>query len=50
MTHLKGKEYVRWPPKLQGTPAFHDKSEFCEFHNDHGHYTMDYTQLKAEIA
>ena len=27
--------------ELQGTPAFHDKSEFCEFHNDHDHYTVD---------
>ena len=29
---------------------FHDKSKFCEFHNDHGHYMIDYRQLKVEIA
>ena len=39
IAHLKGKEYVRWPLKMQGNLAFLDKSKFCEFYNDHGHYT-----------
>ena len=41
---------MRWPPKMQGKPAFHDKSKFCEFHNDHDHYMMNCKQLKVEIA
>ena len=35
---------------MQGNPTICDKSKFCEFHNDHGHYTSNCRQLKVEIA
>ena len=35
---------------MQDNLIFCDKSKFCEFHNDHGHYTVDYKQLKVEIT
>ena len=50
IAYLKGKGYMRWPLKMQGNPAFRHKSKFCKFHHDHGHYTANYRQLKAEIA
>ena len=50
LAHLKGKEYMRWALKMQRNLAFHVKSKFCKFYNDHDHYTVDYSQLKAEIA
>ena len=50
IAHLKWKKYVRWTLKMQDNLAFCDKSKFCEFHNDHGHYTTDCRQLKVEIA
>lgn len=44
--HLKGKDYIQWPKRMNAPPKNRDRSKFCDFHNDHKHSTAYYRPLK----
>ncbi|XP_070007875.1 uncharacterized protein [Nicotiana sylvestris] len=40
---------VRWPRKMRSNPNRKNPNFWCEFHNDHGHKTMDCWLLQGEV-
>ena len=49
VAYLKGRDYITWPKKLPNNPT-RDMTKYYEFHKDHGHHTIDYRALRAEVA
>ncbi|XP_065629624.1 uncharacterized protein LOC136067530 [Quercus suber] len=49
LTQIKEEHYLKWPRPLHSSPNVHDKSKYCRFHKDHGHYTEDCRDLKEQI-
>ena len=41
---------VRWPNKLKREPEKRNPDKWCHFHDDHGHRTEDYIQLRKEVV
>ncbi|MHC6131845.1 hypothetical protein L8N14_015260 [Serratia marcescens] len=39
--------YLRWPEKMRNPP--NDKSRYCDFHQEYGHDTDAYFNLKREF-
>nr|XP_023895560.1 uncharacterized protein LOC112007449 [Quercus suber] len=46
---IKDEHYLKWPRPLHSSPNVRDKSKYCRFHKDHGHYTEDCRDLKKQI-
>ncbi|XP_009617285.1 uncharacterized protein [Nicotiana tomentosiformis] len=40
---------VRWPKKMRSNPNRRNPDFWCEFHNDHGHRTLDCRLLQCEV-
>ena len=40
---------IRWLANMMTPPQKRDIQKYCEYHNDHGHWTEDYTTLRKEI-
>nr|XP_023905144.1 uncharacterized protein LOC112016920 [Quercus suber] len=49
LTQIKDEHYLKWPRPLHSSPNVRDKSKYCRFHKDHGHYTEDCRDLKEQI-
>ncbi|XP_065618123.1 uncharacterized protein LOC136062684, partial [Quercus suber] len=49
LAQIKDEHYLKWPRPLHSSPNVHDKSKYCRFHKDHGHYTEDCRDLKEQI-
>ncbi|XP_065638182.1 uncharacterized protein LOC136071148 [Quercus suber] len=49
LAQIKNENYLKWPRPLHSSPNVHDKSKYCRFHKDHGHYTEDCRDLKEQI-
>nr|XP_023912199.1 uncharacterized protein LOC112023809 [Quercus suber] len=43
---IQDEHYLKWPRPLHSSPNVRDKSKYCRFHKDHGHYTEDCKDLK----
>ncbi|XP_022873363.1 uncharacterized protein LOC111392285 [Olea europaea var. sylvestris] len=46
---VKDMKELKWPSRMKSPPDTRDKSEYCEFHRDHGHTTEDCHALQREI-
>nr|XP_023927827.1 uncharacterized protein LOC112039216 [Quercus suber] len=46
---IKDEHYLKWPRPLHLSPNVRDKSKYCRFHKNHGHYTEDCRDLKEQI-
>nr|XP_023892644.1 uncharacterized protein LOC112004641 [Quercus suber] len=46
---IQDEHYLKWPRPLHSSPSVRDRSKYCRFHKDHGHYTEDCTDLKEQI-
>ncbi|XP_059455078.1 uncharacterized protein LOC132185303 [Corylus avellana] len=48
---MEGKKdpSFRWPRKIKALPQNRTTQKFCEYHNDHEHYTEDCISLRFEI-
>ncbi|XP_070026145.1 uncharacterized protein [Nicotiana sylvestris] len=40
---------VRWPKEMRSNPNRRNPEHWCEFHNDHGHKTIDCRLLQGEV-
>ncbi|XP_070013881.1 uncharacterized protein [Nicotiana sylvestris] len=40
---------VRWPKEMRSNPNRRNLDHWCEFHNDHGHKTIDCRLLQGEV-
>ncbi|XP_070020135.1 uncharacterized protein [Nicotiana sylvestris] len=40
---------VRWPKEMRSNPNRRNPDHWCEFHNDHGHKTVDCRFLQSEV-
>ncbi|XP_065624581.1 uncharacterized protein LOC112008184 [Quercus suber] len=49
LAQIKDEHYLKWPRPLHSSPNVRDKSKYCRFHKDHGHYTEDCRDLKEQI-
>ena len=49
LTQIKDEHYLKWPRPLHSSHNVCDKNKYCQFHNDHGHYTEDCWDLKEQI-
>ncbi|XP_065625242.1 uncharacterized protein LOC136065655 [Quercus suber] len=49
LTQIKDEHYLKWPRPLHSSPSVRDRSKYCRFHKDHGHYTEDCRDLKEQI-
>ncbi|XP_075659070.1 uncharacterized protein LOC142628930 [Castanea sativa] len=49
LAQIKDEHYLKWPRTLHSSPNVRDKKKYFRFHNDHGHYTEDYRDLKEQI-
>ena len=47
---IKNEKFVKWLGKIRIDLRRRNKNKYCEFHQDHGHNTEDYFQLKEQIA
>lgn len=45
---IKQEPGLKWPPKLR-TPQRRDRTQYCEFQEDHDHTTDDCLELKRQI-
>ncbi|XP_065635989.1 uncharacterized protein LOC136070238 [Quercus suber] len=46
LTQIKDEHCLKWPRPLHSSPSVRDRSKYCRFHKDHGHYTEDCRDLK----
>ncbi|XP_065626168.1 uncharacterized protein LOC136066190 [Quercus suber] len=49
LVQIKDEHYLKWPRPLHSSPNVRDKSKYCRFHKDHGHYTEDCRDLKEQM-
>ncbi|XP_065625303.1 uncharacterized protein LOC136065695 [Quercus suber] len=49
LTQIQDEHYLKWPRPLHSSPSVRDRSKYCRFHKDHGHYTEDCRDLKEQI-
>ncbi|XP_065623282.1 uncharacterized protein LOC136064862 [Quercus suber] len=49
LTQIQDEHYLKWPRPLHSSPSVRDRSKYCRFHKDHGHYTEDCKDLKEQI-
>ncbi|XP_065619073.1 uncharacterized protein LOC136063094 [Quercus suber] len=49
LTQIKDEHYLKWPRPLHLSLSVRDRSKYCRFHKDHGHYTEDCRDLKEQI-
>ncbi|XP_022843108.1 uncharacterized protein LOC111366623 [Olea europaea var. sylvestris] len=49
LMEIKDSKELKWSPRLQSPPDTRDKSNYCDFHRDHGHTVEDCFTLKREI-
>ncbi|XP_065620979.1 uncharacterized protein LOC112020938 [Quercus suber] len=49
LTQIQDEHYLKWPRPLHSSPSVRDRSKYCRFHKDHGHYTEDCRDLKERI-
>ncbi|GFZ19559.1 hypothetical protein Acr_28g0002640 [Actinidia rufa] len=47
---VKNEEFVKWSEKIKTNPLKRNINKYYEFHKDHRHNTVDYFQLKEQIA
>nr|XP_009769003.1 PREDICTED: uncharacterized protein LOC104219935 [Nicotiana sylvestris] len=43
------RDKVRWPGEMRSDPSKRNPDFRCEFHNDHGHRTVDCRLLQGEV-
>ncbi|XP_059436771.1 uncharacterized protein LOC132169835 [Corylus avellana] len=48
-TEVKKDPSFRWPGKMKALPQNRTTQKFCEYHNDHRHYTEDCISLQFEM-
>ena len=46
---VKNEDFVKWLGRIKSDPRKRNKKKYYEFHQDHGHNTKDYFQLKEQI-
>ncbi|XP_043725980.1 uncharacterized protein LOC122672585 [Telopea speciosissima] len=49
LNEIKDQVALRWPAKMVRPAHERNKNKYCRFHQDHGHDTEEYRQLKDEI-
>ncbi|XP_075675039.1 uncharacterized protein LOC142644277 [Castanea sativa] len=49
LAQIQDQHHLKWPKPLHSSPNVRDKSKYCRFHKDHGHYTEDCRDLKGQI-
>ena len=49
LMQIKDEEALTYPGKLKGDPNRHLKDKYCRFHQNYGHDTADYYNLKQQI-
>ena len=49
LMQIKDEHYHKWPRPLHSSPNIRDKNKYCHFHKDHGHYMVDFRDLKEQI-
>ncbi|XP_023892540.1 uncharacterized protein LOC112004522 [Quercus suber] len=49
LMQIKDEHFLKWPRPLHSSPNVCDKSKYCRFHKDHGHYTEDCRDHKEQI-
>ncbi|XP_065624896.1 uncharacterized protein LOC136065521 [Quercus suber] len=49
LTQIQDEHYLKWPRPLHSSPSVRDRSKYCRFHKDHGHYIEDCRDLKEQI-
>ncbi|XP_043725978.1 uncharacterized protein LOC122672584 [Telopea speciosissima] len=49
LNEIKDQVTLRWPSKMVKLAHERNKNKYCRFHQDHGHDTEEYRQLKDEI-
>ena len=46
LMQIKDDPSLKWPDKMKGVPRKRNKSKYCRFHRDHGHYMDECYDLK----
>lgn len=46
---IKDQGLLKWPNKLPSIPKAKDRGKYYSFHNDHGHTSDRYFNLREEI-
>ena len=49
LMQIKDEEALTYPGKLKGDPNKRLKDKYCRFHQNYGHDTADYYNLKQQI-